>query len=331
MMKISYEFKSKIILLVFLLILSCSLYYLPSSLSRNSRSNWLQSSHWGVFVHFLTNSNTTAKEWNRIIDNFDTEGLAKQLESIRANYIFITIGQNSGHYCAPNSTYDFYVKTYPSKCSNRDLISDLHKALNHRGIKLLVYLPSGAPALDRQAVLNLDWINGPHRNKIFQKKWENIIQTWSIHWGKKVDGWWFDGIYWPREMYRFSESPNFKSFATAARAGNPSSIIAFNPGVLNPIIKITEEEDYTAGEINNPQELVCKGRWINGSQYHILSYLGSGWNFGKPRFTNNEVIRISNNIIKCGGVITWDVPVFKNGHIPEVFLNQLLELSKKTN
>ncbi len=56
-------------------------------------------------------------------------------------------------------------------------------------------------------------------------------------------------------MYRTEEPPNFVSFAAAARAGNPDSIIAFNPGVVPRILSVTPHEDYTAGEINDPNRV----------------------------------------------------------------------------
>ena len=56
--------------------------------------------------------------------------------------------QNSGHFLAPNETYDKYVGIKLSKCSRRDLVSYLYEVLHLRGIHLLVYLSSGAPAAD---------------------------------------------------------------------------------------------------------------------------------------------------------------------------------------
>ena len=50
--------------------------------------------------------------------------------------------------------------------------------------------------------------------------WEAVIGEWSARWGTRVDGWWYDGCYWPNTMYRAKEPPNFESFATAVRAGN---------------------------------------------------------------------------------------------------------------
>ena len=85
-----------------------------------------------------------------------------------------------------------------------------------------------------------------------------MIRDWSQRWGDKVSGWWFDGCYWPNAMYRGAQMPNFASFAAAARAGNSSSIVAFNPGVIGRLLSITPEEDYTAGEINEPDKVLIR-------------------------------------------------------------------------
>jgi hypothetical protein len=44
-------------------------------------------------------------------------------------------------------------------------------ALGKRGIRLLVYLPSGAPNGDGAAQTALEWQNGAFRNREFQLKW----------------------------------------------------------------------------------------------------------------------------------------------------------------
>jgi hypothetical protein len=290
------------------------------------RTDWFKAAGWGVFTHYLTGADTSVEEWNRRVNGFDVNALAAQLQSVGAKYYFITLGQNSGHYSSPNATYDSYVGIKPSKLSTRDLVADLYDALRPKGIKPLVYLPAGAPDQDPIAIEKLQWQNGPHRNTEFQEKWQNVIREWSLRWGKKVTGWWFDGCYWPNEMYRFPDPPNFKTFADAARAGNPDSIVAFNPGVLNPIISESEYEDYTAGEINEPGQVTCPGRWVDKAQFHMLSYLGPWWSAGPPRFTTEQIIGWTRGIIAKGGVVTWDAPIRPDGHIPPEFVDQLKAL-----
>lgn len=308
---------------------------------QNPRTDWFKEAKWGVFMHYMADTvlkgeQPTLENWNQAVDAFDVNGLADQLASTGAGYFVLTLGQNSGFYCSPNATYDKLTGFSPSKCARRDLVSDLSNALRPKKIRLMVYLPAGAPDRDKEAMKALEWKAGQHplwtyedgkpkgqddRLVSFQRKWESVIANWSKRWGRKVSGWWFDGCYYPDAMYRHPDSPNFASFAAAARAGNPDCIVAFNPGVLNPIITLTPDEDYTAGEINDPEKVVCNGRWVGQAQFHILSYLGPSWCQKPPRFNPQQVVSFTRSITDKQGTVTWDVPpVGANGHIPDEFL-----------
>jgi hypothetical protein len=299
------------------------------------KTDWFKEAKWGVFTHYLTTQDVSADDWNRRVDAFDVNRLAEQIESVGAKYYFITIGQNSGHYCAPNSVYDELVRIKPSKCSRRDLILDIADALKPKGIRLMVYLPSGGPAKDAVAHERLKWVEAPWpkgngmRLAEFQAMWESVIREWSKRWGAKVSGWWLDGCYFADDMYRFPNQPNFESFAAALKAGNADSLVAFNPGVTVPVVSVTEYEDYTAGEISDSLP-ICPGRWINKAQYHILSYLGDFWSDGHPRFSDELVRYYTQDVNRKGGVVTWDVPISKEGIIPKEFLRQLKGLSSKS-
>jgi hypothetical protein len=322
-----------------LILVAFSLYFLVgSALAQSSaeRTAWMREAKWGVMTHYLPpwiarneGIQIDLDKWNDLVDHFDVDGLAEQIKSTGAGYHILTIGQNSGYFCAPNATYDRIVGISPSKCSRRDLIGDMSDALKKRGLKLIVYLPSGAPGGDRVAREKLEWHNGPgdYPNKEFQQKWEEIIREWSTRWGEKVAGWWYDGCYWPNTMYRSPQPPNFESFAAATRAGNPMSAVAFNPGVVPRLISVSPYEDYTAGEISDPATISIRrtdpNGLLDGRQTHVLSYLGRTWGMGQPRFTNEKAIEYSRNVRRPGGVVTWDVPVRSTGLIAEEFVEQL--------
>ncbi|MBI1898008.1 MAG: alpha-L-fucosidase [Acidobacteria bacterium] len=297
----------------------------------------MKDAKFGVMTHYLADwiarvhkQPMNVEEWNRLVDHFDVEGLARQLESAGVSYYLISIGQNSGYYLSPNATYDRYVGTQPSKCSGRDLVADLYEPLAKRGIKLMVYLPSGAPAGDPVARQALNWQNGYLRNAEFQMRWELVIREWAERWGSRVAGWWFDGCYWPNAMYR-GDPPNFATFANAARAGNPDRAIAFNPGVVPRLISMTPYEDYIAGEIDHTERLSIRhasdGK-VDGRQIHVLTYMGRTWGMGEPRFDAAEAIQWSKAVTGHGGAITWDVPVERNGRISEPVLDRLLAIGK---
>jgi alpha-L-fucosidase len=336
-----------------------SLFAAVPSVHAEHRAEWLRRARWGVMTHYLADwiwsAEAEAKQlspeegralasvdgWNALVDGFDVEGLADQLAEVGAGYYILSIGQNSGFYLAPNAAYDRIVGHRPSRCSRRDLVSDMADALAKRGIRFIVYLPSGAPAQDATACTALEWTNGPHPNIAFQRKWEEIVREWSMRWGKKVSGWWFDGCYWPGHMYR-GEAPNFATFAAAARAGNPDSIVAFNPGVYYPIFSMTEQADYTAGEIANPTLDTVKearmdstdGRFdgkADGVQLHMLSYLGATWGRGEPRFGGPEIVDFTLKVLPYGGAVTWDIPVERNGRLPPEYMRLLLHLRNTLN
>jgi hypothetical protein len=318
--------------------LTLALFLISTVADAQERTAWMKQARWGVMTHFLADwrarvdkESMSVEKWNDLIDHFDVDSLAKQIASVGASYYLVTIGQNSGYYLAPNATYDRFVGIKPSKCSRRDLVVDLYEALNKRGIKLMVYLPSGAPAGDSIARKQVEWQNGPHSNREFQIKWEQVIREWSERWGKKIVGWWFDGCYWPNTMYRSTDPPNFESFAAAARAGNPQSAVAFNPGVVYRSISITPYEDYTAGEIDQPERISIKrasdGK-IDGAQIHILSFLGETWGRGLPRFSAEQIVGYGKIVADEGGVMTWDVPLQRSGLISQPFIDQLTAIGQ---
>jgi hypothetical protein len=305
-----------------------------------NRAAWMQDPRyaWGVMTHYLADWQArdhgltmTPALWNKLIEGFDVEAMAKRLESVGAGHYQISIGQNSGYYLAPNAIYDAITKPETSKCSRRDLVADFYHALHTRDIKLMVYLPSGAPDRDQAAMEALEWRNGSYPNKEFQVKWQRVITEWSQRWHRKVAGWWFDGCYFPNAMYRSASAPNFTSFAAAARAGNPDSCLAFNPGVIYRLMGMSPEDDYTAGEIDKPEMASIRrdqGGRVDGVQIQMLSFLGEKWGSGQPRFTTEQVIAYTKKIRDAGGAVTWDVPVETDGTITQPFLDQLAALGK---
>lgn len=317
------------------------------------KTDWFHEARLGIMVHYLADPLAASgggkgkdfvlgtEKWNLQVESFNVKGLADQLEEIGIKYFLITIGQNSGYYCSPNAAYDKIVGITPSKCSRRDLVADLYKELEPRGIKLMVYLPSGAPAADPVAAEKLKWRWGNtggwpkggertgERLAEFQRNWEAVIREWSLRWGRYVAGWWIDGCYFADAMYRFEDAPNFASFAAALKAGNSDAIITFNkPGQPH-----SKYEDYAAGELwtKSHEVATCPSRWIDSKgrkiQYHTLTYLGAGWGIGdKPRYSTDKLIEYAHRVTDGGGVITWDVPFEKSGLIKPGFVEPLKKL-----
>ncbi|MEK6793214.1 MAG: hypothetical protein AABZ39_00435 [Spirochaetota bacterium] len=330
------------------------------------RADWFRDAKWGVFFHYLASpaSSTNAPEmtadaWDRRIDGFDVDALADQLAEIKAGYFFITLGQNSGYYLSPNNTYDRIVDRKPSRLSRRDLVGDIAAALTKKNIRTMVYFTALGPAMDVAALEKLKctppWKpvcalasskytvqpGVDDRLTEFQHNWEAIIREWSMRWGGNVHGWWIDGGYYADTLYRSPAAPNFESFADAMRAGNKGSIVAFNPGVKIPVIKHAANEDYTAGEAANGLPVSVNtgtpsswgptlSRFVDGAQYHLLTFLGEYWGRGDVRFSDDMLIAYTKYVNSFDGVITWDVPPLLDGRIPDAFMRSLNALRKAT-
>ena len=309
---------------------------------KRDNTDWFMQCKWGMFCHYLADSASNLKaielpvsDWNRRIDAFDVEGLARQLAEAKVPYFVITLGQNSGFYLSPNETYDKIVGIKPSKCSKRDLVADLAKALNARGIRMMVYLPGGAPAADAIAKEKLEG-KPDGRFTELQRNWEAVAREWSLRWGKSVSGWWIDGPY-ETAAYKHPDAPNYRSFAEALKAGNPDSIVSFNNGLRTPLYSMTEYEDFTPGEIerdmtvaagNTPDysRLANYDRFLNGAQLHVLTIMGEWWGKAPLRFPDELTIGYTKFINSRGGVVSWDAPLTVGGAVDPEFWPQLKAL-----
>lgn len=315
------------------------------------RTDWFHDAGWGVFTHWCRGA-SSPDEFNARVDAFDVDLLVRQLVEIGTPYYFITLGQCSGYYCAPNPTYDRLVGHEQSHCSRRDLIGDIAEALKPHGIRLMLYIASEGPAGDPHACRKLNYMGGQtlgwdvENNRIregrrcvdFLNKWQECIRDWSSRFGKTVHGWWIDGCYWSEHIYRFADEPNLKSFAEAFRAGNPESILAFNGGLETPIIAHNEYEDYTAGEVGHLLPVGTRRtgglldpirRFVDGGiQYHILTHLGEHWGSRPSRFPDELVVGYTRLVRERGGVITWDAGLDDQGSLHAGHFKQLKVLGQ---
>lgn len=309
---------------------------------QRANTDWLHQARWGLFTHYLADAASNLKpielstdDWNRRIDAFDVDGLARQLADAHVPYFVITLGQNSGFYLSPNATYDNIVGRRPSRLSKRDLIADLAAALTPRGIRLMAYLPGMAPASDALAKEKLEG-KIDDRHSVLQRNWEAVIREWSLRWGKSLSGWWLDGPY-EKEKYQHPDAPNYRSLAEALKAGNPDSLVSFNNGLRTPLYSITEFEDYTPGEIERdlPVAPGCLpdysrlrnfDRFLDGAQLHILTIMGEWWGKHPLRFPDELTIAYTRFINSKGGTISWDAPLTQAGLIDPVFHPQVKAL-----
>ncbi|MCL1920803.1 MAG: alpha-L-fucosidase [Kiritimatiellaeota bacterium] len=293
----------------------CALH--ASADSRNPNTDWMPEAKLGVFMHFLPGAANFGD-----VDTFDVPALVKQLAGLRVRYFVLTLGQNSGYMCSPNATYEQLGGFGPNtRCSTRDLPMELADALRPHGIRLMLYLPSQTPNRDMQAVTAFGLGGAPNTdrkiNAAFAQKWAQVIETWSMRYGDKVSGWWFDGAY---PWCDFNEDIA-KCYAAAVKKGNPKAVVAFNPGVS--LKRWVAADDYTAGELNDPFAAACADRWLNDAQWHVLTFLGKTWGNKETRHANEKWIDWINRVTAKGGVVTIDMGHNPNGTLVDKQLEQM--------
>ena len=267
----------------------------------NPSTDWFSQAKYGVFIHFLPSGKAGLEQ----TEQFDVKALAGQLEEMGAGYLVLTLGQNSGYFNSPNAAYAKRTGYAPGeRCANRDLPMDLYQALQPKGIRLMLYLPCQVPNEDKRAQKAFGLPEGAQDQPIdpvFADKWSEVIQEWSDRYGDKVSGWWFDGGY---EHIHFNDAIADR-YTAAVKHGNPKAIVTFNPGVK--VIRWTKAEDYTAGELNEPLQVIPSGRWLDGSQWHGLTYLGSNWGQRNTRFTDDQWVAWARKVTAKQGVLTLDM------------------------
>ena len=264
-------------------------------------TDWLRDARLGAFMHFLPgDAKSLAK-----VDDFDVPALTRQLKEMGAAYFVLTLGQNSGFFNAPNAAYDqFLGSAAGERCSKRDLPLDLYRALQPEGIRLMLYLPCQTPNQDSRAQRAFGLPEGKKDqpiNEEFAHKWAKVINEWSARYGDKVAGWWFDGGY---KHIQFNEAIA-SIYADAVKRGNPRAIVTFNPGVK--LVRYTRAENYTAGELNEPFNVLPTSRWVDGSQWHALTYLGSSWGRRDTRQPTERWVQWVSEVVENGGAVTLDM------------------------
>ena len=81
-----------------------------------------------------------------------------------------------------------------------------------------------------------------------------------------------------------------------------------NSGYFNaPSAVYDRMTGYAAGELTEPPDIVPASRWLDGSQWHALTYTGSNWAERNLRFTDEQWANWVKAVVAHGGVVTLDM------------------------
>jgi hypothetical protein len=135
-----------------------------------------------------------------------------------------------------------------------------------------------------------------------------VVQEYAERYQDKVVGWWVDGCY-PFIGY---DDEKLGIMARALKAGHPQRIIALNVGVQDRVRAYTHHEDFTTGEQNQFFDRPAS-RWVDGEQWHLLSFLGQGWGQPGVRYGKADLVEYVAEVNRGGGVVSIDVLLYRDG------------------
>jgi len=321
-----------------------------------NRALWMAQGSFGIMTHYLikpegATPEERAAELNRTVGNFDVERYVRQIEETGADWVIFTLGQTTGYLCSPNEYLD---SRAPGMTARRDLVMELAERLHAAGKRLILYIPSEQNA-EASIQTALDAASPGFAERYFA-----FLRTYSVKYGKLLDGWWFDSCgphpdeYWERWL-------------TALRAGNSDTAVAFSGAEFccgGPVDPVCRLEDYHAGEIHLLEDGAIRrdflppggdivvtperklrlrgqeartympdGPFLDGVQWHCLLPLDLTFNPAVPNqfchYTDKELLAFVRAIKQVGGAITINVPIdIETGEIPEDSHASLVQLGR---
>ncbi|MBO5374863.1 MAG: hypothetical protein J6A54_05405, partial [Clostridia bacterium] len=293
---------------------------------------------WGVFNHFLytiqnnpslPNSYGRKTSWDELVNEFNVQRLAFQLNEIGTKYYVITVMQGTKYMIAPNATFDKIAGTLPGEaCSTRDLIMELSNELEKYGIDLFLYFTGDGPYKNEDVGAKFGFIE-PRSDGVtmdFVKRWASVLEEYSLRYGDRVKGWWVDGCY--KDAFKYTDEM-LRVLYDACKAGNPDAIVALNGGLGNEFKPNFEGEDFVCGEFNELGHFP-KSRFTDGAQAHVLAPLGTGdcgigatWGSFGLGYDKQYITDYVCDLHDAGGVVTFDIGVYRDGSLSAEHIDAL--------
>ena len=315
------------------------------------RTDWMQEWPFGLMVHWIAPGPTPLEgphitDLNQAVDAFDLDRFMRDFEATGAGWLIFTIGQNTAMYASPNAVLDKLAGE--GHGSRRDLVLEIAERVHESGKHFIAYLPAEVNAPEK---LHEPFAWNPGDQGEFQRRYTDFIREYSLRLGTKLSGWWFDGCYtwevFPNSTY------NWPLWFDAARAGNPSAIVAFNDGsfCIGITTPVTPLQDYLSGEVETlvdgkirlgrgseaPTHLP-EARFVKGTrtQWHALLPIDCNRYWAHtpdhpmtPSYPDEELEQFITRCRAVGGVITFNVGISQEGALGAETVAQLARLAEK--
>lgn len=290
-------------------------------MSTKTTADHLLEKKFGVFMHFLHHNRPEG--WDKTVENFDVETVARDLRDVGAGWLFLTLMQGHRDMCAPNATYDEIAGTIPGEaCSTRDLPQDLIHALSPLGIDMCLYYTGDGPYLDEKIGKRFGFTEPRELGvtRPFVEKWSAVLREYALRYGDHIKAWWIDGCY--KDHFKYNEE-FLKLYVEACHAGNPDSLVSLNDGTKLVFTRDWMAENMTCGEFNS-FTVLPEGRYTDGVQSHILAPLGvqkvgrpecESWCSPGLKHSKEHMADYVRRANELGCLVSIDVCIDERGHI----------------
>ena len=196
------------------------------AVEQRADTGWFQRARYGIMVHWTSESmprHGDRKPYAEAVDAFNVEAFAEQMAQTGAGFVVFTTSHAEQVFPAPLASLDAVL---PARTTRRDLVADLAAALERRGLRLMLYHHLGSSRDPEWLRASGFWDTDTTR---FFAHWRAIIGEAGARYGDRLAGWWFDD----GSVTFYAHGAPWEELARAARAGNPNSLIGFNPWELN--------------------------------------------------------------------------------------------------
>lgn len=270
--------------------------------------------HWTSTISPRTGDRKTYAE---AVRDFDLKTFVEQVRRSGAGFVTLTTSHAEMYFPAPLKSLE---RILPGRTAQRDLVGELAKELGQYGIRLFLYYHLGASS-DKtwQKTCGFEKTDTTE----FWTNWKAVISEVGERYGEQLAGWWFDD----GTMNYYYRSAPWQQLATAAKAGNASRLICFNPWTLP---SATEFQDYFSGEGYSEPSLGGwlrkgdQGRISGGSQEGLQAssalVMESSWDhskrdteIGAPRYTPERLAELLRTSAELGNVPMLNCEIYQEG------------------
>ncbi len=213
------------------------------AVAQRSDTRWMAELPLAVGVHWTKRTMPRSgpqKSYQEAVAAFDTERFADQVDQTGAKMVYFVTAHADQYLPFPSKALDAIL---PGRTAKRDLVADLIKSLNKRGIKLVLYYHLGA--IEDPAWMDATGAWRTDQSRFFAN-WQSIIREAGERYGTGLAGWWFDD----GALNYYYRNPDWRALAAAAKAGNPQRVIGFNSWTQP---SVTEFQDFFTGEEMMPR------------------------------------------------------------------------------